>query len=558
MSFHRDDQAADVKKSGELEFVDFSEVLFSVPNSRLLVEWLDGRFRIYCVEYEVAIENCLLAEVEWIACTAKVGLKKPTAVWASVLSEGLAMALYENSIWIRVENNLSWRITVSDNLRLHSVEDDDGVRISALPEESPYGLSRYFDGFAEFRETADRVVEDWMDKTPKSPPARRAMVRQCWWTLGANVVTMILDDTPSRLVVPSKRGYVGLWQWDAYFAAIGLSLGDIDLAIEQLDIALRYQKEDGQLPDVVSDRGVLLSSADLPRADRKKMEADCSAVKGRTDIPLTKPPLTGWAFERVMQRCSEAKRASLIEEYYCKVADSQLWWFSENAAAIQGVPAYAHPYSSGLDDSPVFDYDLPVKTPDLLAYLILQEKIVAKWSLENSGGSSYDAQSGAHRLGLLREELQKLWNHERRCFLAQSKTQLITHRTVLSLIAAWSGALKPEQLDAICSDLMDEHRFSTSYGVPSVSKDDAGFRAEIMWRGPIWVNTTYLIAEALEREGHELLAEHLKNQILEFVERAGPVEFLSPVSGRRCTAATTSFSWSAALYLDIACRDYRA
>ncbi|WP_413926318.1 MGH1-like glycoside hydrolase domain-containing protein, partial [Mycobacterium tuberculosis] len=62
--------------------------------------------------------------------------------------------------------------------------------------------------------------------------------------------------------MPSKIGYVGLWQWDAYFIAVGVRHGDPELAREQLDLAFRFASADGQLPDVVHERGVLATSDD--------------------------------------------------------------------------------------------------------------------------------------------------------------------------------------------------------------------------------------------------------------------------------------------------------
>ena len=37
-----------------------------------------------------------------------------------------------------------------------------------------------------------------------------------------------------------------------------------------------------------------------------------------------------------------------------------------------GVVQYNHPFSSGLDDSPLWDYGMPVESPDLNTYLCVQ------------------------------------------------------------------------------------------------------------------------------------------------------------------------------------------
>ncbi|HEY9424128.1 MAG TPA: hypothetical protein VIP54_04950, partial [Microterricola sp.] len=115
---------------------------------------------------------------------------------------------------------------------------------------------------------SERLWLDWFAKTPRVRPDLQEMTAFCWWVLGANIVELPALGN-ARAVVPSKIGYVGLWQWDAYFIAVGLSHGDPDLAREQLQLAFRFPSADGQLPDVVHEEGILATSDDLPPADRE-------------------------------------------------------------------------------------------------------------------------------------------------------------------------------------------------------------------------------------------------------------------------------------------------
>ena len=102
--------------------------------------------------------------------------------------------------------------------------------------------------------------------------------------------------------MPSKIGYVGLWQWDAYFIAVGLRHGDPELAREQLELAFRFPSADGQLPDVVHEHGVLATSDDLPPGDRENLRRAGSAIADPSaPVPLTKPPLAAWALAKVLE-----------------------------------------------------------------------------------------------------------------------------------------------------------------------------------------------------------------------------------------------------------------
>src|SRR5699024_2336329 len=116
----------------------------------------------------------------------------------------------------------------------------------------------------------DRVLGEWMARSPQVQPERQTMVDLCWWVLGTNTLHL-RGEEKGPVVVPSRLGYVGLWQWDAYFIALGLRHGDPELARTQMEVALRHARPDGQLPDVVHDHGVLDSSEDLPPGDLENL-----------------------------------------------------------------------------------------------------------------------------------------------------------------------------------------------------------------------------------------------------------------------------------------------
>ena len=93
-------------------------------------------------------------------------------------------------------------------------------------------------GIAERRTppTSRRPSGSGWTGSPSCPRVRadlQQMTAFCWWVLGANIVELPALGR-ARAVVPSKIGYVGLWQWDAYFIAVGLRHGDPELAREQL------------------------------------------------------------------------------------------------------------------------------------------------------------------------------------------------------------------------------------------------------------------------------------------------------------------------------------
>nr|WP_300336563.1 hypothetical protein [Actinomyces sp.] len=399
----------------------------------------------------------------------------------------------------------------------------------------------------EARDAVARRTRRWMERCPRPHERWRQMVRQCWWTLGVNTVVLDTPDGPATAVVPSKIGYLGAWQWDSYFIALGLAWGDPELAAEQLQLAVRYQRPDGQLPDVVHDGGVLASSADLPPADLARLRELASPSLDGQEVALTKPPLLALAVDALARH----GRTRLRQELGQAVGSNLRWWYEHSSR--QDLPCYLHPYSSGLDDSPVFDDDALVASPDLLSYLIASELTVARWERED--GREEGARQATARAQRLTDLLVGRWDPDREVFPAQAEDgRDLAPLTVVSLMPLLVPRLPEEMVRAMVRDLSEGGRFATRYRIPTVAASDPSFSRTRMWRGPVWVNTSWLVCQGLRRHGRVDLARQIEDEVLEMVASAGPCEYFTPDTGERAGSATVLFGWSAALAIDIAMR----
>lgn len=396
-------------------------------------------------------------------------------------------------------------------------------------------------------EAHDRVLGEWMARTPQAAPERQVMVDLCWWVLGQN--TLHLGDRPDGepIVVPSKLGYVGLWQWDAYFIALGLRHGAPELARTQMDVAIGSARPDGQLPDVVHDHGVLHSSADLPPGDLETLHLLGSPSLKGDDVPLTKPPLTALTLELLSGQLGE----QVIDEHLQAVLESQRWWYQCSDPGGTGWPAYLHPYSSGLDDSPVFDRNAILRSPDLAAYLVVQDRLLAGW-LELRGRKD-EATGCRARADRLRVQLEARWDAERELFVLQGENTEVTTRSILNLIALLIPELRADIRESLITQITDPDRFGGQWLLPTVSHDDPDFSPERMWRGPVWVNTAWLVIQGLRTHGEDDLADQVTRSVLDLVIHAGgPSEYFNPDTGRKARTATVLFGWSSALFVDLA------
>lgn len=400
-------------------------------------------------------------------------------------------------------------------------------------------------------------LDTWMARCPKVQPRWQEMVRRCWWTLGANTLRIDAGQGPRRCVVPSKLGYVGLWQWDAYFIAIGLRWGDPALAAEQLEAAVAYQRQDGQLPDVVHDGGVLASSDDLPPADLARLRELASPALGAGPVPLTKPPLLALAAQMLADSADAPVPDRLVESALA----SQEWWYRcslppdvphSRLDACQ--PVYLHPYSSGLDDSPVFDHDALLASPDLAAYLIVSDRLAAGW-LEARGRRT-EARRLRDRAAHASAWLQATWDEQEGLFpVLGEQGQPLRCRTILSLMPLLDESLPHEIAQVLADSALNPDEMGTPFGPATVARTDPDFSPTRMWRGPVWVNTAWLVIRGLRSHGLDEAASRLTTAVLETVALHGPCEYFRADDGSRSPGATVTFGWSAALAIDLAVSD---
>lgn len=549
--------------------LDLVQAPFTLPRSRVLVfredraelaeqGGADGAppataLRVHTSEYERWLDDCRV--IDELAVQDASGLALPvtgvlphavefgdgaatlTFAGASALSVGGAAGL--SVVWTTPDGERTCvELTArAPSVRLHTAADRT-VRHEASGSHD--------DDLAQ----TERLWLDWFAKCPIVRDDLQQMAAFCWWVLGANIVELPgLGD--ARGVVPSKIGYVGVWQWDAYFIAMGLRHGDPALAREQLEIAFRFPSEDGQLPDVVHEAGVLATSDDLPQADRDRLRRAGSQIADpNAPVPLTKPPLAAWALAKVLEAEDAPEWA---REQLVRIRRSQDWWFAGSDLDGDGLPEYGHPYSSGLDDSPIFDGPLPTTAPDLGAYLVLQDLELAR--LAERYGTDAAGDPAGHRARAARtlELLLGLWNEASGRFEARAAGERVASDAVTGFMPLLTGALPSPVLDSLIAALGDPERYALPWAVPTVSAADPDFSATRMWRGPVWVNTNRLIVEGLRASGRDDLAHDLAERTVALVVHGGgPHEYFDPLTGEKAPTATTAFGWSAALFIDLA------
>jgi putative isomerase len=416
--------------------------------------------------------------------------------------------------------------------RIRLIVQSDGSDALLLNITPRLGFNRYIRPPEATVEAAARRWHDWFAAAPAVSEPYRAQYYFAWWIMRAGLISTRFYTTREAMT-PSKIHYVGVWQWDAYFHALAYRHVEMNLAKDQLRIVLDHQRRDGMIPDAIHDEGTV-TRLTFP------VEAD-----------VTKPPLLGWAAWKLYEIDHDVE---FLNEVYEPIVRWNNWWFEKNDVDGNGLCEYHHPFSSGLDDSPLWDDGVPVESPDLNTYLYLQQEALSR--MARVIGNEAEAEQWAQRAeAQTARMLRWMWDEEAGLFWAKRPRHdaRVNVRTPFSLFPLLTGRLPARVTRRLVEHLIDEHEFWSRYPLPTVALNDPKFDPLTMWRGPTWVNVNYLMIEGLQRTSYIDLARELRRRTLDLICLHDDIyEYYQPQTGAVPPKAASIFGWSSAVFIDLA------
>jgi len=377
---------------------------------------------------------------------------------------------------------------------------------------------------------AARRWHDWFAAVPPVNERFHPQYYYAWWVMRAGLLSTRFYLTREAMT-PSKIHYVGVWQWDAFFHALAYRHVDTRLAEDQLRVVLDHQLPNGMVPDAIYDEGVV------------------THLHTPVDADVTKPPLIAWAALKLYETSGHR---DFLDEIYEPIVRWNRWWFEHNDDEGDGIVQYNHPYSSGLDDSPLWDTGMPVESPDLNTYLMLQLESLSQ--IATIIGEEEDAQMwAAWADDLVTRMIDHFWDEQAGVFWATKDHQPIRVLTPFSLYPLWTGRLPQPMVQRLIAHLTDPAEFWTTYPIPTVARSDPHYDPNQMWRGPTWVNINYLFIEALKRNDYQALARELRDRTLTLLMSHDDIyEYYHPETGAKPPKAAPIFGWSSAVFIELA------
>ncbi len=394
------------------------------------------------------------------------------------------------------------------------------------------GLDRSVPASSDVVRAAEQRWQDWFGRVPRVGEPYAAQYYFAWWILGAGLLSPRSYLTREAMV-PSLTHYVGVWTWDAFFHALAYRHVDTKLAEDQLRVLIDHQREDGMIPDAVDEEEVVARGR-LP-----------GSVE---EMDMTKPPLMAWVALKLYETSGHR---DFLQEIYEPICRWNHWWLEKNDDDRDGIVQYNHPYSSGLDDSPLWDEGMPVESPDLNTYLILQMDALGRMA----DIIGLPEQAGEWRLQadrLTRRLIAHSWDERAGVFWAMHDHQPIRALTPFSLYPLITGRLSRGMTERLVARLCSPDEFWTRYPLATVARSDPRYTPDLMWRGPTWVNVNYLFIAGLMQSGYLDTARELRDKTLDLLMAHSNIyEFYNPETGNPPGAAASVFGWSSAIFVDL-------
>lgn len=411
---------------------------------------------------------------------------------------------------------------------------------------------------------------------------------------------------------PSQALYPHQWSWDSAFIAVGRSWYDAAGARLELETLFEAQWETGMVPSIVFDAAAP-PDAYFPGPDVWQSERSPAAPNGRPTSGITQPPIHARAALEVHRHAPpDQSAASLawLERLYPRLVAQHRYLAAARDPRGDGLAAIVHPWESGLDDSPAWDRDFdrievpagavaPYRRRDLdhavaadrptdadyarFLYLLTLErdadyddaKVVASspflmvdplfnairlWSehaLAEIAGL-IGADPAPHRAAASRIHdalIRELWVPKRQRFCAWDlrRNRREPEDTVVSFGPLLDPDLPRPIVTAICRELespsFHPRRDGLHYLVPTYDERAADFDPDRYWRGPIWLNTNWLLWHGLRGHRRNALADEIVASSVELVRRSGFREYFDPMDGSG--RGSDRFSWTASLFTDM-------
>jgi len=359
----------------------------------------------------------------------------------------------------------------------------------------------------------------WLKRMPEvSPQFGQGAELAAYINWSAVIGPMGFLKRPTMLM--SKDWMAMVWSWDHCFNAMALAEKDPHLAWDQFMVFFDNQEEHGALPDEI-------------REDYR-------------ELTYSKPPIHGWVLDWMMKHGPPADSRRLAEAYG-PLAKWTEWYFRYKDSNHNGLPEYDQGNDSGWDNSAAFLKGVPIESPDLSGFLVLQMDTLS--NMAEKLGKKDEAIAWHKRSDtLLKQMLERFWKGDHFVAIRTEDNSVVESESLLLYIPVILGKrLPPDVQQRLVAGLMRPGRFRTTHGFATESLKSPIYTPDGYWRGPIWAPTSLLLAEGLDSMGQKKIAHDLRFDFCEMAQRSGMSENYDAQTG--AALRDPAYTWTSSVYL---------
>lgn len=407
-----------------------------------------------------------------------------------------------------------WNQQTSENCSIQF--EEEGGRFFISIEEIP--VERKVEGrdwnYEKCKEQVRDEFDSFMEHMPSVPLEYtdvKMLASYICWSSKVRSDGFLYHDA----VYPSKNWMLGAFGWDQCFIAMALAYHQPELAWEQFILMFDHQDKTGRIPDAVTDSSIVWN--------------------------FVKPPIHGWTLLKMMEHMKLT--AAQKELAYTCLSRWTNWWYEFRDNDGNGVCEYYHGNDSGWDNATVFKDTPAVKSPDLSAYLVLQEEALHILARELGRDQEADA-------WLMRSRKQMAALREY-CFCGnvpvprKTGTHEIIHcQSLLPYQILILGRRLPENMTETM--VREVKTYITDFGAATEKLESPLYEADGYWRGPIWAPSTYILLDGLKQLGEKALVREIAEKYIKLIRKSGFSENFDALTGE--PERDPAYVWTAAVY----------
>lgn len=413
--------------------------------------------------------------------------------------------------------------------------------------------------------------------------------------------SILLRNRYDNYTVPSRNLYKHQWSWDSGWITFGLNAINEEKHSEKEMLHLfSYQWKNGLIPSIIFN----LSDLDYfpgPKIWEVKKYGK-TLTKNNNSTGIVQPPIHSYA---VLDTFNKSKNISFLKEIFPKLMLWHEYLYNERDVNDEGLVFIRHPWESGMDNSPIWDdslnrikidkfkyssmrvdnkkvnsderptdltyekyiklieifkecnYDenLIVKNTELLIQdvlfnVLLQKSNIALLEIANIINKKNDCEKISQWISKTKHGLQNKLFHNG--FYYDYDLKLNKHieiNTITGLSPIIFDSNKNLLIEKLKNNFLDIP--NNNYNISSIDRYSDFFNPINYWRGPTWINLSWLILSGIKNTDIELY-QKIKNNIMLKIENIGFFEYFNSndnVQNIESGIGDNFFSWTASIYL---------